>query len=197
MTNRPGFWEKMIVLGPALALVGIPVIVRLLGGFENFQMVDKPVTALEAFGILGTMFCPVMAWFYAQMRLEQCQARLAQSWPVAPGKIRTWKMIERRDFRGKLRYRVTVAYDYSVGGLTRRGDTLAFGPPYTTDARVADELTSKYAEDATVEVHYDPAAPSIAVLDCSEDYARERRAILWYFGLMLVALPLLVLFTND
>ena len=48
-----------------------------------------------------------------------------------------------------------------------------------------------------VDVHYDPAMPSVSVLDCSEDYATARMYKVYGVLVALVALPLLTGFMNG
>ena len=64
--------------GTLVAFVLPYPIARLLGGFgPGFQFVDREVSPVEAFGILGTMLLPIAAWAYATMRLEQALAASA------------------------------------------------------------------------------------------------------------------------
>lgn len=197
MIERARFWEMMTLLGPAVALAGVPTIVSLLGGFKDFQLVGRPVGPLDAFGILGTMLAPVGAWFYAQMRLEQTQARLAASWPVARGTITAWSVDKRYVYRSGSRYVVSVAYDYEAGGQKHIGDTFAFGPGYVTDADMAEALKARYKPGMPVDVHYDPTAPSVAVLDCSEDYADARWGNIYTVLGALIILPIIAGFANG
>lgn len=197
MIERPSFWETMTLVGPAVTLAAVPTIVSLVGGFKDFEMVGRPVSALDAFGILGTMLLPIAAWFYAQMRLEQSQARLAASWPVAHGTIKAWNVEKRYVYRNGTRYVVSVAYDYKVAGQTLAGDTYAFGPGYVTSSDMADALKDRYKPGMPVDVRYDPATPSVAVLDCSEEYATERKGKVYAVVGAALLLPLIAGFMNG
>jgi len=65
--------------------------------------------------------------------------------------------------------RVVVAYDYRVDGRQYEGDRISFGPPIKLDKHdTSDALPHRlYPPTSRVTVYYDPANPSIAVLDAA------------------------------
>ena len=65
---RVRLWETLRLAAPIVAFALPYPMARLLDGFgPGFQFVDREVSPVEAFGILGTMLLPIAAWAYATM----------------------------------------------------------------------------------------------------------------------------------
>lgn len=69
------FWQWIIILGPPAAAVLPPLAVSLLGRFEDFAWINKPVTFLQAFATIGALCFPFGTFFYARSRWNQARAR--------------------------------------------------------------------------------------------------------------------------
>src|SRR5882672_10280526 len=88
-------WWRMMILGPLVMLVLPLAVVWPLGGFEDFQWIDRPVTFVQSLAILGTMCFPFGAFFYARSRWNQARAHASRAWPTVRGMVQASK-IERR-----------------------------------------------------------------------------------------------------
>jgi hypothetical protein len=65
---------------------------------------------------------------------------------------------------------VAVEYEYRVDGVLLRGQRLRFGGgPYYREKTVR-ALAERYAPGTNVQVSYDPAKPSLCVLDTSFEW---------------------------
>ncbi len=177
-----------MLIAPLAALIITPAVTSLMGGFEDTRWVGKNVSALTAFGLLGTICFPFGAFFYARMRWRQALARNSQAWPTAPGVIQSSK-VERRLTKAGTLYRLDVRYAYEFGGRTYQSEALAFAPRWFSDEARVEQLAQKYPADAVVDVHVDPSAPDYAVLETSEDLARQAD---WRIGVSLTA-PLIAM----
>jgi preprotein translocase subunit SecF len=62
-------------------------------------------------------------------------------------------------------YKVTISYQYKVGGQTFTGDQLTAGLPNIVSNRVdADDLLQKYVPNASAEIFYNPKQPNESAL---------------------------------
>src|SRR5262245_61750414 len=89
------FWGWAMIVGPPIAVVLPILMARLLGGYEDFQLINKPVTFLEALGILGAMCFPFGVFKYARSRWNQTRAHASRTWPTTPGQVH-WSRVEER-----------------------------------------------------------------------------------------------------
>jgi hypothetical protein len=87
-----------------------------------------------------------------------------RAWPTAPGRVLDCEMRPRSQ-RGGSRFRIVVAYEYDVAGMTFRGDRIRFGYAGTDSLRAAMERTARYPPGEAVEVRYNPKRPSVSVLE--------------------------------
>jgi len=98
-------------------------------------------------------------------------ARRAKKWPVATGRIdasglealrahgiyRSWRTV----------FRSRIVYSYSVAGQNYTADRVTFGAGVTASLPgLVSGQARRYAEGSEVDVHYDPANPASAVLEC-------------------------------
>jgi|SRR5579862_6309232 hypothetical protein len=174
------FWGIMIAVAPAAALLLPAIAIWLLGGYENFEWVDQPVTFIQGLGILGPMFFPLGAFFYAQSRWNVARARASRRWPTVPGTVLADE-VERRQGPFLMFYKLMLRYRYEVGGNSYEGDRIQFGPARVTAKQLIEMLAEKYPPGAQVNVHYDPNDPSTAVLETSEEMAQQNRWRIWFF----------------
>ena len=99
-----------ITISPMLAGVIMLLLGWLLGAFEDFQLVDKPVDFVQGITILGTMCFPFAAYFAARRRWYTAQARASVAWPTVPGKVARSKRVRTYGACGTAFYRLALAY---------------------------------------------------------------------------------------
>ncbi len=174
------FWGIALAVAPAAALLLPLTVIWLLGGYENFQWVDQSVTFIRGLGLLGPMFFPFGAFFYAQGRWNLARARASRRWPTAPGVVQSDE-VERRQTSYFMFYKLTLSYRYEVGGTSYEGDRVQFGPARVAERELIERLETKYPPGAQVNVHYDPNDPSTAVLETSDEMAQQNRWRIWFF----------------
>jgi hypothetical protein len=174
------FWGGTMAVAPAAALLLPLTAIWLIGGYENFQWVGQSVTFIRGLGIIGPMFFPFGAFFYAQSRWNLARARASRRWPTVPGVVRGAE-IERRQALYCVYYKLALSYRYEVGGTSYEGDRVQFGPARVTARELIETLATKYPPGAHVNVHYDPNDPSIAVLETSDEMAQQNRWRIWFF----------------
>jgi hypothetical protein len=112
------------------------------------------------------------------------QAVAASRWPVAEGRVvssttESFKTRVGGAHTGQLVtfYQAVVEYSYRVDGRDYHGTRLSFGGKQSTAEGPAKRKAARYPSGSTVQVRYDPADPSQAVLE-------TRVALSW---LLLVA----------
>lgn len=167
-----------MVAAPLAVVVVTPVAATWVGAFENFRWTGRDASALAALGILGTICFPFAAHFFARMQWHQAAARVSRAWPTVVGVIQSSR-VERRRARSLMQHCLEVRYAYEVGGRTYVGDALAFAPRWFADGALVERLARKYPAQAAVQVHVDPSAPDNAVLETSEDFARQADWRIW------------------
>ncbi|WP_019588564.1 DUF3592 domain-containing protein [Deinococcus apachensis] len=89
------------------------------------------------------------------------------TWPVIAGVVTqsrvSWSLSD-----GKSRYSAQVEYTYDLAGHAYRSRTWTYRSQEPTEA-FAGRIVARYPEGHAVSVHYDPAAPSRAVLEPGTD----------------------------
>jgi hypothetical protein len=174
------FWGATMVVAPAAALV-LPVVATwLFGGYDDFEWVDQPITFLQGLGIIVPMFFPFGAFFYAQSRWNMARARASRDWPTVKGVVQADE-VEQRQSSFYVFYKLALRYRYEVGGTSYDGDRVQFGPARVTARELIETLAAKYPPGAQVNIHYDPNAPSMAVLETSDEMAQQDRWRIWFF----------------
>jgi hypothetical protein len=106
--------------------------------------------------------------------VQKAMAEQAAKWPVAAGRIDAsgLRAIKTRDRFESYRpwrtvFKSRVAYSYGVAGQRYSGDRVAFGATVTASLPgLVGGLAARYVEGGKVDVHYDPANPASAVLEC-------------------------------
>lgn len=97
----------------------------------------------------------------------------AASWPTVRGKIVNPRIESSRGDRGQARrggssttYSVKVGYSYVVDGRLYTGNRIAFGYLASSEYKTHAEIFQKLKGRETVDVRYNPAAPSQSCLSC-------------------------------
>lgn len=174
------FWAAAMAIAPAAALLLSLTATWLLGGYEDFQWVDQPVTFIQGLGILGPMFFPVGAFYYAQSRWNLARARASCRWPTVAGVVEADE-VERRRGSMAVFYKLALRYRYEVGGTSYEGHRVQFGPARVTAKELIETLATKYPAGTKVDVHYDPNDPATAVIEPSGEMAQQNRWRIWFF----------------
>jgi hypothetical protein len=126
---------------------------------------------LEAllFGVFGLI---VLAITIASLR----DAAAMRRWPVAKGRVLSSKVEEYREISGAgsasgshgriTLYRPVVVYEYEADGRRYESDRITQSPGLNRGAPdAAAETVRRYAAGSAVDVRYNPARPSEAVLE--------------------------------
>lgn len=188
---RVDFWRVAVPLAPfvgaALPFFGT----LLLGGFDDLQLVGQELSALQAFGILGTMCFPFAAYHVADRKYKEAMNALARSWPTASGVIRSSAIERKMTGWASALWALDVRYDYTVDGRPHTATTLGFAPRFVADKDLIFRLAETYKAGTAVTVRYDPASPDMAVLETSDALARGND---WRFWLTFTTPFLLALF---
>jgi Protein of unknown function (DUF3592) len=112
--------------------------------------------------VLAALVTLVCAW-----RLRQLGriAAACREWRPVEARIAGVR-IDLRDAGDMFQYLPVVAYDYAVGGVSYRGETVTLGPPttFTFEGR-AERFANRYAVGAPVTAWVDPGDPRAAVLE--------------------------------
>jgi hypothetical protein len=168
-----------MAVAPAAALLLTLTAIWLLGGYEDFQWVDQPVTFIQGLGVGGSLFFPLSAFCYAQRRWNLARARASRRWPTVRGLVQA-DTVERRENSFGVFYKLALSYRYEVDGISYQGDRVQFGPARVTAGELIESLATRYPPGAEVDVHYDPNDPSTAVIETSDEMARQNRWRIWF-----------------
>ncbi|AEH89164.1 DUF3592 domain-containing protein [Mesorhizobium opportunistum] len=166
-TMPDGAFKFMFQLSAGL-VIGALVLVFSVGGLLEAirPHLPKPQN-LGAAALLLFMGLFALRMGFAQKSL----AGQAAKWPVAAGRIDTSGLQALRNHSNYRRWRTVfksrIVYSYGVAGQRYTSDRVTFGATVTASlpALVSGQARS-YAEGSQVEVHYDPANPASAVLEC-------------------------------
>ncbi|WP_292401627.1 DUF3592 domain-containing protein [Mesorhizobium sp.] len=171
-TMPDGALKFMIQLSAGL-VIGAMVLVFSVGGILEAigPHLPKPQN-LGAGALLLVMGLFTLRMGFAQQLLAEQAAR----WPVATGHIDVsglQKFQIRDGLKGggyrpwRIVFKSRVVYSYSVAGQRYAADRVAFGSNLTASLPgLVSGQSQRYLQGDKVEVHYDPANPAAAVLDC-------------------------------
>ncbi|WP_245278951.1 DUF3592 domain-containing protein [Mesorhizobium loti] len=174
-TMPDGAFKFMVQLSAGL-VIGALVLVFSVGGLLEAirPHLPKPQN-LGAAALLLFMGLMILRMGFAQKSL----AEQAAKWPVTAGRIESSGLQALRNYSGYRRWRTVfksrIVYSYGVAGQRYSADRVSFGATVTASlpGLVSGQARS-YAEGSKVDVHYDPANPGSAVLEC-----RVRGLWLW------------------
>lgn len=102
--------------------------------------------------VLGGLI--ILMWSFMR---KQAQASL--QWPATPGKIVDSRLVIKEDADGDESTEARVTYAYMVEGKPFESNRVSIG------GRSARSIVVQYPLGADVQVYYDPAKPSSAVLE--------------------------------
>jgi hypothetical protein len=190
------FWEWVMTVAPVLAGALTLGAGWLCGAFVDFQWVDRQVTSIQAFTILGTMMFPAAAFLAARRRWFEARAHTSVGWPTVPGVVEQSKVEKIPTLRSGTFYRLALRYRYQVDGADQLGDRAMFGPVRVSNQDLIESLADRFPVGAQVTVHYDPADPATAVLDTSDEMARQNQWQVWLFLALPIVLSIVVAIVN-
>ena len=121
--------------------------------------------------ILGVIFTPVgfcVVYFWGLPMLREAKA--SADWPTVDGVITVARVeSEQQTRKGKTTrmYSHHIEYRYSVDGETLTGDRvwISDGNSSSNISTIAQKAVASYPVGKEVQVHYDPAAPAVCVLE--------------------------------
>ena len=123
------------------------------------------MTANIAFIILLIIGAVLLIKFVRDIMMGQ----KSRSWPVASGTViqSTMETYHDTDEDGSTSttHGVKVHYKYAVGGQEYESWRRTFSEVRTSSMRRTQEILARYPQGASVDVYYDPADPSSAVLE--------------------------------
>ncbi|WP_245511615.1 MULTISPECIES: DUF3592 domain-containing protein [unclassified Mesorhizobium] len=165
-TFPDGAFKFMAKLSAGL-VIGTVVLVFSVGGvLEGIRPHLAKPQNLGAAALLLFMGLFVLRMGFAQKAL----ARQAVQWPVAAGRIDASGLQTIRangSYRWRTVFRSRIVYNYGVAGQRYSADRVTFGATVTASLPgLVGGQARRYVEGSKVDVHYDPANPASAVLEC-------------------------------
>jgi hypothetical protein len=115
--------------------------------------------------ILGLLFIVIGGFVFFMWGLPPMQySHSSKDWPSVPGDV-IKSEIETYRSDGKTEYLADIVYKYTVEGKIYTSSKVTVGdPPFTSNISPAKRIQAEYPVGKTVEVHYDPEAPSSSAL---------------------------------
>ncbi|MER9230850.1 DUF3592 domain-containing protein [Mesorhizobium sp. M0622] len=169
-TMPDGSFKFMVQLSAGL-VVGALVLVFSVGGVLEAigPHLPKPQN-LGAAALLLVMGLFILRMGFAQKSL----AEQAAKWPITTGRIDASGLQKFEARAGGSGYRPwrtvfksRIVYSYNVAGQRYAADRIAFGANVTASLpSLVSGQSQRYLEGDKIEVHYDPANPAAAVLEC-------------------------------
>jgi hypothetical protein len=169
------FWQLAMLWAPVAVLVLLWLAMWVTGAFDGFQTVGNVSTA-QALFILGVICFPVGAFMLARAEFNRANAAASRDWPAAQGKVTKSELKSRLMGHG-MSYTLDFSCDYAVGGRGYRLRDVQFGTGRVSSRKLIEGFAEKYPVGSSVEVRYDPDDPQIAVLESSDEMARNNRGL--------------------
>lgn len=167
--------DRVLSVQSDLALALIPVVV-ILEGLHLYFGEDAPLVGDPRGATVPPAYVPFLASVGAPFLIglglvsyaiaPLLSARKARNWLVGLGELEHCELVETLPGRSGRRYYVEVRYRYSVGGRTYRGERYAFGYRANSDYRKHQDIYIALRGARRLQVRYDPADPSRAVVSC-------------------------------
>lgn len=172
------FWAAAILFGPVFTLVLIALFAWTIGAFAGKSFVGDNLNPGEAFVVLGAICLPLAAFVFARAEFNRALAVESAAWPTVPGLVTKSEPTSRLTGHG-----MTYAFDfecsYTVAGQNHRTDRVQFGTGRVGSRDLIDGFVQKYPVNSKVTVRYNPDNPSDAVLENSDEMARDNRSLGW------------------
>ena len=113
--------------------------------------------------LTSAMGAVVLLFFFAGRRV----AKEAAGWPVTRGTVvisSTESLHQMQQGRDVISYAPVVEFSYQVNGRDYRSRQITLGARLAGTRSFAEQIAARYPQGSPVEVHYEPANPSNAVL---------------------------------
>lgn len=166
-TMPDGAFKFMFQLSAGL-VIGTLVLVFSVGGV--LEAIRPHLPKPQNLGAAAVLL--FMGLFALRMGFAQkSMAEQAAKWPVTAGRIDSSGLQALRNHSGYRRWRTVfksrIVYSYGVAGQRYSADRVTFGATVTaTLPGLVSGQARGYVEGSKVDVHYDPANPASAVLEC-------------------------------
>ncbi|MDD5393582.1 MAG: DUF3592 domain-containing protein [Thiothrix sp.] len=135
------------------------------------------------FVLLGVLFI-----FLAKRNAKRAEESL--TWPSVRGTITSSMLASFDSDDSPTTYQPKVEYEYTVANQPYTGKRIAFGVAGSGNEAAARKVVVQYAIGSAVEVFYNPAKPSDAVLERS---AAASNKVFWIMGGVFTVAGLLAL----
>ena len=150
---------------------------------------SNPITSI----FIGAAFVAVgiaVFIYWGKPTFEKAQA--SKNWPTVSGVIKSSEVTQSRSSgkEKKTMYTPNVVFDYELDGRSYTSSSIAVGSGWSSsNSSAAYQITNKYPAGQTVDVAYDPAEPSVAVLETGVTWSTY---FIYYMGLGFAGLGLLI-----
>jgi hypothetical protein len=167
--------ERDIPAGFGKGLLAILFFIALIAGFIYFVVTAGPallkqqMPQAEPVSIFAACFgLLVLLFFLASWR----RSRVAANWPMVRGTVLKsgWEKVS-SDSDSKTRsYAPAVEYRYRVNNVDYTSRQIKLGATLSASQAYAEKVAGRYPKGSAIDVHYDPANPSVAALENPTGY---------------------------
>ena len=169
-------------IAPIAALLLMAVLWHVTDAFVDISFADT-VRFREAFVLLGAMLFPIGAYIFAKGEYNRARARASLDWPATQGEVTVSKYTSRLMGSG-MTYKLDFACVYTVAGRSYRTEQVQFGNGHVSSRNLILDLAERYPVGSRPPVYYDPEHPDEAVLERTDEVARNNRGYAWLFFIM-------------
>jgi hypothetical protein len=168
--DPPASPRTMYAIAAGVMIVGFAVVATftVLGEIVQWLQPHFPPGAFIP-GFLFFLACGLVTGVFMIANLASAQS--AARWPTTLGTVITSRVESRRETmygsgnRGMTVWSPLVEYVYQIGTRKYHGTRIGFGPTVSGGRELAEAVSARYPEEATVTVHYHPDNPSLATLE--------------------------------
>jgi hypothetical protein len=140
----------------------------------------------DAIVLLYVVVIVAIGWRQRRLRREVAASR---TWSSTASRVVEARMDEIVATKGGTTYIPRVVYDYTVDGRALRGQRPHFGDPVGFSfRRNADRRLKALADAAAVQIYYDPADPTRAVIERGAPILRRHGVLLAILVIVLLGL---------
>ncbi len=145
------------------------------------------------YAMVSTPFIVVLLVIVIVLVRSLRRATASTRWPATDGRVLSAGVWSHYGTHHTMTFEPKVVYEYQSGGQPYQGERVSFGlTAGTSSPDWAAGIAAKYPEGSSVQVFYDPARPSEAVLEHSgAGGLKILTAVLTAVELLLIALVVL------
>lgn len=145
---------------------------------------------VHIFDAIILLYVAVLVAMHRKGRRLRAEVAASRTWPAAPSRVVGSQIHESYTSKGGTTYRPGIAYEYDVDGTRHRSARPYFGEVVGYSwKRNADRDLASFVADAQVQVFYDPADASRAVIQRRAPLLRRYNVL---FVVMFALLGVLV-----